>query len=79
MDKKGYLTFPDFQRFVKLIKVRPELNRLYKKLCASGSSGLFDFAVFESFMRDCQKVRRWSFGERFEVLTPISPFLFSQV
>ncbi|EIM87228.1 uncharacterized protein STEHIDRAFT_146709 [Stereum hirsutum FP-91666 SS1] len=78
----GYLDFANFQRFVKLLKTRPELDRLYKKLCARGFSherhqhhshsgagvgvgggaggkegegAVFDFVVFERFMRVCQK------------------------
>lgn len=53
VNKKGYLDFTDFQRFVKLLKARPELTRLYKKVCGSKP---FDYAAFVSFMRDCQKV-----------------------
>ncbi|KAI5119985.1 hypothetical protein M0805_004430 [Coniferiporia weirii] len=49
---RGYLDFADFRRFVKLLKDRPELTRLYKKLTGNGP---FDFAVFESFMRVSQK------------------------
>ncbi|KAF9235225.1 PLC-like phosphodiesterase [Melanogaster broomeanus] len=51
---RGYLDFADFQTFVKLLKARPELDLLYKKLC-SGSDGKFTFHVFETFMRDVQK------------------------
>ncbi|KAL4076484.1 PLC-like phosphodiesterase [Scleroderma citrinum] len=51
---RGFLDFVDFQRFVKLLKARPELDLLYKKL-ASGNRGRFTFKVFEQFMRDCQK------------------------
>lgn len=53
VNKKGYLDFTDFQRFVKLLKARPELTRLYKKVCGSKP---FDYVAFVSFMRDCQKV-----------------------
>lgn len=54
-ENRGYLDFPQFQRFVKMLKARPELDRLYKKLCSS-DHGVFDFHVFESFMRNSQKV-----------------------
>lgn len=53
---RGYLDFADFRRFVKALKARPELDRMYKKLC-SGNGGKFDFSVFEKFMRENQKVR----------------------
>ncbi|KAH7922577.1 PLC-like phosphodiesterase [Leucogyrophana mollusca] len=51
---RGYLDFADFQRFVKLLKARPEVDLLYKKLCAA-RGGKFDFDTFERFMRDSQK------------------------
>ncbi|KAI0309355.1 PLC-like phosphodiesterase [Amylostereum chailletii] len=51
---RGFLDFADFQRFVKLLKTRPELDRLYKKLCA-GTGGAFGFGAFEAFMREHQK------------------------
>jgi len=50
-----YLDFNDFRRFVKLLKARPEIDRLYKKL-RNGNGGIFDFGVFEQFMRDNQQV-----------------------
>ncbi|KAA1474582.1 1-phosphatidylinositol-4,5-bisphosphate phosphodiesterase 1 [Dentipellis sp. KUC8613] len=50
----GYLDFTDFQRFVKLLKTRPEIDRLYKKLCAA-HHGVFNFRTFEHFMREQQK------------------------
>lgn len=49
---RGFLDFTDFQKFVKLLKARPELDLLYKKLCSGAN---FTFRVFEQFMRDCQK------------------------
>ena len=52
--RRGFLDFPDFRKFVKLLKGRPELDLLYKKL-SSGANGKFTFKVFEQFMRDCQK------------------------
>ncbi|KAI0049935.1 PLC-like phosphodiesterase [Auriscalpium vulgare] len=51
---RGYLDFPDFQRFVKLLKTRPELDRLHKKLAAP-HQGRFTYAAFEHFMREHQK------------------------
>ena len=55
VQNRGFLDFADFQRFVKLLKTRPELERLYKKLCAV-HGGTFNFGVFEYFMREHQKV-----------------------
>ena len=52
----GYLDFPGFRRFVKLLKSRPELEQLYQKLAAANGNK-FDFVAFEKFMRDSQKVR----------------------
>ncbi|KAJ6591818.1 PLC-like phosphodiesterase [Mycena vulgaris] len=49
---KKSLNFPEFQHLVKLLKRRPELEGLYKRLCADHP---FDFAVFEKFMTDTQK------------------------
>ncbi|KAF9226969.1 PLC-like phosphodiesterase [Gyrodon lividus] len=51
---RSFLDFADFQTFVKLLKARPELDLLYKKLC-SETDGKFTFNVFENFMRDVQK------------------------
>ena len=52
---RSYLDFEDFRSFVKLVKVRPEITRLYKKLAADNNS-VFDFSVFENFKRETQKV-----------------------
>jgi len=49
------LDFEDFKSFVKLLKARPEVKRLYEKLC-SLDKGCFSFKTFELFMRDHQKV-----------------------
>jgi len=54
-NKRGYLDFEDFRRFVKLLKARPDIDRLYKQLCAK-NSGQFDFSIFERFMLEGQKV-----------------------
>jgi len=40
---------------VKLLKGRPEIDRLFKKLRAE-NDGVFDFLVFLKFMREKQKV-----------------------
>lgn len=55
---RGYLDFDDFRRFVKLLKDRPEIRRIYKKLTEKGNQGdgVFDFNVFKMFMREHQKV-----------------------
>ena len=42
-----------------VLKVRPKLDQLWKKLCAN-NNGVFDFGVFEAFMQDSQKVS-WCF------------------
>jgi phosphatidylinositol phospholipase C, delta len=55
VNNRGYLDFPQFQRFVKMLKARPELDRLYKKIC-SANNRLFDFPTFEVFMRNSQQV-----------------------
>ena len=52
---RGYLDFPDFQRFVKALKARPEIDRLYEKLASEGG-GTITYEVFERFMTTCQKV-----------------------
>ncbi|THV06769.1 hypothetical protein K435DRAFT_825840 [Dendrothele bispora CBS 962.96] len=59
---RGYLSFEDFQQFVKLLKARPELNRLYKSVLRDyarqegiNSQISFTFDVFEHFMREKQK------------------------
>ncbi|KAG6827962.1 hypothetical protein H0H92_009820 [Tricholoma furcatifolium] len=54
VQRRNYLDFEDFRHFVKLLKARPEIDRLYNKLRARGG-GVFDFAVFERFMRDKQE------------------------
>ena len=55
VNNRGYLDFPQFQRFVKMLKARPELDRLYKKIC-SANNRLFDFPTFEVFMCNSQQV-----------------------
>lgn len=53
-ENRGYLDFAGFQRFVKLLKRRPEIERLFIKL--SNEDEKFDFPDFEKFMREWQKV-----------------------
>ncbi|KAF8478826.1 1-phosphatidylinositol-4,5-bisphosphate phosphodiesterase 1 [Gautieria morchelliformis] len=74
---RGWLDFKDFQRFVKLLKARPELKRLYNSI---RGAGVFDFDAFTRFMRQCQKS---SLSEselekmfhRFALIPPQSPAL----
>lgn len=56
---RGYLDFADFKRFVKALKHRPEIDRLYYNVTAS-SAGSFMYDAFEAFMRDSQKVSAYS-------------------
>ncbi|KZP20290.1 PLC-like phosphodiesterase [Athelia psychrophila] len=51
-DNNGYLDFAQFQHFVRMLKARPEVEQLYKKLAGGGA---FDFGVFEAFMKESQK------------------------
>ncbi|KAF7356799.1 Phosphoinositide phospholipase C [Mycena venus] len=44
--------FKEFQQFVKLLKRRPELEALYKKLCGEHP---LDLTAFEKFMKETQK------------------------
>ena len=54
--QRGWLDFEDFRKFVKALKVRPELDRLFKKLCVTSNSadGNLRYAGFVAFMRDEQ-------------------------
>ncbi|KAI6098556.1 PLC-like phosphodiesterase [Pisolithus sp. B1] len=52
--RSGFLDFTDFRKFVQLLKARPELDLLYKKL-SSENGGKFTFTIFEAFMRNYQK------------------------
>ncbi|PBK93995.1 1-phosphatidylinositol-4,5-bisphosphate phosphodiesterase 1 [Armillaria gallica] len=51
-NNRDYLDFNDWRLFVKLLKSRPELDRLYNKYCKDGRS--FNFETFESFMKEKQ-------------------------
>ena len=55
VQKRGFLDFTAFKRFVKSLKARPEVERRYKKLC-SLDNGCFSYRAFEHFMRFHQKV-----------------------
>jgi phosphatidylinositol phospholipase C, delta len=52
--KNGCLDFPDFQKFVKILQRRPDLEVIYERLSHGGK---FDFAVFVKFMKESQRVR----------------------
>jgi len=55
VQKRGFLDFTDFKRFVKSLKARPEVERRYKKLC-SLDNGTFSYRTFDHFMHVHQKV-----------------------
>ena len=59
----GNLEFADFQKFVKGLKARPELEGLYGRLIGESGRG-FGFEVFEKFMREEQKVSSDLYGAR---------------
>ncbi|KAF8196666.1 PLC-like phosphodiesterase [Mycena galopus ATCC 62051] len=50
--QKNSLTFQEFQHFVKLLKRRPELEALYKRICGEQT---LEFTVFVKFMKETQK------------------------
>ncbi|KAJ7672409.1 1-phosphatidylinositol-4,5-bisphosphate phosphodiesterase 1 [Mycena polygramma] len=52
-NKNNLLDFEDFGRFAKLLKARPDIERIYKKLIKK--RGCFDLDVFQGFMRDSQR------------------------
>ena len=52
--KNGCLDFPDFQKFVKNLQRRPDLEVIYERLSYGGR---FDLAVFVKFMKESQRVR----------------------
>ncbi|KAJ7118445.1 PLC-like phosphodiesterase [Mycena crocata] len=54
-NKNDLLDFDDFRRFVKLLKARPDVDRLYKKLIKKQGRAQFDFEVFQKFMKDIQR------------------------
>ncbi|CCL99378.1 uncharacterized protein FIBRA_01396 [Fibroporia radiculosa] len=51
---RGYLDFTDFQRFVKALKRRPEVEALYIYV-TKDSGGALTYHAFENFMRSSQK------------------------
>lgn len=53
MQRRGYLDFEDFRRFVKLLKTRKDITYLFNRL--KGNSEVFDYDVFARFMRHDQK------------------------
>ncbi|KAI9509539.1 PLC-like phosphodiesterase [Russula earlei] len=54
LQNRGFLDFDDFKRFVKLLKRRPEVKRIYQKLCLFDNM-IFSFRTFEYFLREFQK------------------------
>ncbi|KAK7056256.1 hypothetical protein VNI00_002808 [Paramarasmius palmivorus] len=54
VNNRGYLDYADYQRFVKLIKRRPEVEAIYMNQKES-RGGKFDLANFTQFMRESQK------------------------
>lgn len=51
--KKGFLTFEEFTIFVRRLKERPEVEKVYMEVKGQGE---FDFACFQRFMKDTQRV-----------------------
>jgi phosphatidylinositol phospholipase C delta len=56
VEGKGVLDFVAFRRFVKALKARPELERIFDDL-TKDNDGRLTFPLFLKFMRDTQKVR----------------------
>jgi phosphatidylinositol phospholipase C delta len=54
-DARGYLDFDAFQRFVKLIKRRPEVEMLYRKVQSMSPGPALDFDAFSHFVQKVQK------------------------
>ena len=56
---RGYLDFADFRKFVKALKARPEIERLFKRLCIASASdnNTLRYPAFAHFMREDQQVR----------------------
>lgn len=52
-DKDGQLDFADFQKFVKALKARPDIERLFQQYSPSGN---MEYVEFENFMRKTQLV-----------------------
>jgi len=51
---RNFLDYNDFRYFVRLLKRRPEIDKLHHQI--SLNTGKFDFPAFERFMREFQKV-----------------------
>ncbi|KAK7042572.1 phosphoinositide phospholipase C [Favolaschia claudopus] len=51
--RNDLLDFEDFRLFVKVLKARPDIERLYRKL--TKKRGSFDFDAFHTFMKDAQR------------------------
>jgi phosphatidylinositol phospholipase C delta len=51
--KKGFLTYEQFRTFVRRLKGRPEVEKVYLEVKGHGE---FDFACFQRFMKETQKV-----------------------
>ncbi|KAI6001124.1 PLC-like phosphodiesterase [Pisolithus marmoratus] len=52
--RNGFLNFSEYEKFVKLLKARPELDSLYEEWSLK-DGGKLTFAVFEALMRECEK------------------------
>ncbi|KAF8509662.1 1-phosphatidylinositol-4,5-bisphosphate phosphodiesterase 1 [Hysterangium stoloniferum] len=77
INKREYLDFQDFQRFVKLLKARSEVKRLYNTICAGGE---LDLNKFIQFMKGSQKstlsdAELEKMFHRFALIPPQSPAL----
>jgi len=48
-----------------MLKARPEIDRLYQKICVNGQ---FDFPAFERFMHDSQEVSTSEYFLHFEFI-----------
>ena len=51
--KKGFLTYEEFKIFIRRLKERPEVEKVYLEVKGQGE---FDFACFQRFMKNTQKV-----------------------
>lgn len=54
-DNSGYLNFPEFQKFVQLLKEREEIQDIWKDVVFDTEAGMTK-SEFKSFLRDVQKV-----------------------
>jgi len=59
-EKRGYLDFQGFQRLVKALKYRPEMDGIYEGIKSEHEK--FDYVVFKKFMIETQKVRSHFFS-----------------